>query len=115
MTAAGRLRSTLLAGAALALAAAVMPAEAKTLVYCSEGAPENFNPMLNTTGTTFDANRPIYNRLIEFKHGSTDLEPGLAESWGRLPGWQGVHLPPAPWREVAQQCAVQADARLQRR
>ena len=82
MTVPGRLRSSLIAGLlAGAMLAAVHPAGAKTLVYCSEGSPENFNPMLNTTGTTFDANRPIYNRLIEFKHGSTDLEPGLAESW----------------------------------
>jgi dipeptide transport system substrate-binding protein len=56
-------------------------AQAKTLVYCSEGSPENFSPMLNTTGTTFDANKPIYDTLIDFKPGSTELEPGLAESW----------------------------------
>jgi dipeptide transport system substrate-binding protein len=56
-------------------------AQAKTLVYCSEGSPENFNPMINTTGTTFDANRPIYNRLVEFKIGTTEVGPGLAESW----------------------------------
>jgi dipeptide transport system substrate-binding protein len=57
------------------------PAEAKTLVYCSEGSPENFNPMINTTGTTFDANLPVYNRLVEFKPGTTEVGPGLAESW----------------------------------
>ena len=28
------------------------PAMAKTLVYCSEGSPENFNPQINTTGTS---------------------------------------------------------------
>ncbi len=55
--------------------------QAKTLVYCSEGSPENFNPMLNTTGTTFDANAPIYNRLVEFKPGSTEIAPALAERW----------------------------------
>ena len=56
-------------------------AQAKTLVYCSEGSPENFNPMINTTGTTFDANRPVYNRLVQFKLGSTETVPGLAEKW----------------------------------
>ena len=66
---------------AAALAATVGAAEAKTLVYCSEGAPENFNPMINTTGTTFDANRPVYNRLVQFKLGTTETEPGLAEKW----------------------------------
>ncbi|MBN9510562.1 MAG: ABC transporter substrate-binding protein [Alphaproteobacteria bacterium] len=68
------------AAAFLALLAAA-PASAKTLVYCSEGSPENFNPMINLTNTTFDANLPIYNRLVEFKLGSTELAPGLAESW----------------------------------
>ena len=57
-------------------------ASAKTLVYCSEGSPEGFDPGLYTAGTTFDAaSRPVYNRLLEFKHGSTEIEPGLAESY----------------------------------
>ncbi len=87
MPATARLRILLLAGAALTAAGLARPgpALAKTLVYCSEGSPENFNPMLNTTGTTFDANRPIYNRLVEFKIGTTDLLPGLAESWDVSP------------------------------
>ncbi|SPW28730.1 Dipeptide-binding protein [Edwardsiella tarda] len=56
--------------------------QAKTLVYCSEGSPEGFNPQLFTSGTTYDASAvPIYNRLIEFKKGTTEIEPGLAESW----------------------------------
>ena len=55
---------------------------AKTLVYCSEGSPEGFDPALYTAGTTFDASaHPIYNRLVEFKTGTTEIEPGLAESW----------------------------------
>ena len=76
-------------------------AQAKTLVYCSEGSPENFNPMINTTGTTFDANLPIYNRLVEFKPGTTEVEPGLAEKWEVSAGRQDVHVPPAPRRQVA--------------
>ena len=36
---------------ALALAFAAGAAGAKTLVYCSEGSPENFYPGINTTGT----------------------------------------------------------------
>jgi dipeptide transport system substrate-binding protein len=62
-------------------ACALATVQAKTLVYCSEGSPENFNPMLNTTGTTFDANEPIYNRLVQFKPGSTEIAPALAERW----------------------------------
>lgn len=65
--------------AALAVAASV---QAKTLVYCSEGSPEGFNPQLFTSGTTFDASSvPIYNRLVEFKLGTTEITPSLAEKW----------------------------------
>jgi dipeptide transport system substrate-binding protein len=57
-------------------------ADAKTLIYCSEASPEGFDPGLYTAGTTFDAaSRTVYNRLVEFKHGSTEIEPGLAEKW----------------------------------
>ncbi|MDH3660487.1 MAG: ABC transporter substrate-binding protein [Alphaproteobacteria bacterium] len=56
--------------------------QAKTLVYCSEGSPEGFNPSLYTAGTTFDASsRTLYNRLVEFERGTTTLGPALAESW----------------------------------
>jgi dipeptide transport system substrate-binding protein len=68
------------AAAALALSFAA-GAEAKTLVYCSEGSPENFNPQINTTGTSFDAAYPIFSRLVEFAPGSTEVIPGLAEKW----------------------------------
>jgi dipeptide transport system substrate-binding protein len=54
---------------------------AKTLVYCSEGSPENFTPAINTTGTSFDAARPVFDKLTEFKRGTTEVGPGLAESW----------------------------------
>ena len=55
---------------------------AQTLVYCSEGSPEGFDPALYTAGTTFDASsHPIYNRLTEFETGTTNVVPGLAESW----------------------------------
>ena len=70
--------------AGLGLAALLLgstAASAKTLVYCSEGSPENFTPAINTTGTSFDAARPVYNRLTEFKRGTTIVGPGLAESW----------------------------------
>src|SRR5690606_16409696 len=70
--------------AAALLAATVLSggASAKTLVYCSEGSPEGFDPGFYTAGTTFDASsRPVYNRLVEFKPGTTEIEPGLAESW----------------------------------
>jgi dipeptide transport system substrate-binding protein len=58
-------------------------AEAKTstLVYCSEASPEGFSPQLWDTGTTLDVVRPVFNRLVEFKFGTTEIMPSLAESW----------------------------------
>ena len=75
----GLAAAALLAGAGAAFAA-------KTLVYCSEGSPEGFNPQFFTTGTTHDASSvPIYDRLVEFDIGTTNLVPGLAESWTAAP------------------------------
>ena len=59
---------------------------AKTLVYCSEGSPEGFNPQFFTTGTTLDASSvPMFNRLVQFELGTTKVVPGLAESWTAAP------------------------------
>ena len=58
----------------------------KTLVYCSEGSPAGFDPAQYTTGTDFTANTfTVYNRLVEFKRGGTEVEPGLAQSWDVSP------------------------------
>jgi len=68
--------------AAALLAIGAEPAAAKTLVYCSEGSPENFYPAINTTGTSYDASaRTVYDRLVEFVPGTTQVGPGLAERW----------------------------------
>src|SRR5476651_196472 len=77
------MKFVMLATASLLLGSTFLTAaaSAKTLVYCSEGSPENFTPAINTTGTSFDAARPVYNRLTEFKRGTTIVGPGLAESW----------------------------------
>jgi dipeptide transport system substrate-binding protein len=56
-------------------------ANAKSLVYCSEGSPENFSPSINTTGTSLDAARPVYNKLVQFEPGGTSVNPALAESY----------------------------------
>ena len=110
-----RLRAAaLLAPAALALACGA--ASAKTLVFCSEGSPENFYAAVNTTGTSFDATTQVYNNLVEFERGATKVVPGLAESWTISPDGleytfklrKGVK-----WHNTSQE--LQADARLQRR
>jgi dipeptide transport system substrate-binding protein len=65
--------------AALTLACGAV--SAKTLVYCSEGSPENFYPGMNTTGTSFDVTTQVYNTIVEFERGGTKITPGLAEKW----------------------------------
>ena len=73
---------TLAAACVAASMASALPASAKTLIYCSEGSPEGFNPQLYIAGTTFDASsRQVYNRLVEFELGTTRIIPALAESW----------------------------------
>ncbi|MBV8107646.1 MAG: ABC transporter substrate-binding protein, partial [Hyphomicrobiales bacterium] len=85
------MKTITLAGLGLAIAlAGVSAASAKTLVYCSEGSPENFTPSINTTGTSFDAARPVYNRLTEFKRGTTEVVPGLAASWDITDGGRTI-------------------------
>ncbi|MDN2568545.1 ABC transporter substrate-binding protein [Aquibium sp. A9E412] len=70
------------AAALLAATAMSGAASAKTLVYCSEGSPEGFDPALYTAGTTFDASsKTIYSGLVQFEPGTTNVVPDLAESW----------------------------------
>ena len=66
----------------IALGSVASVAGAKTLVFCSEGSPEGFNPQLYTAGTTFDASsRQVFDGLVQFERGTTNIQPGLAESW----------------------------------
>ena len=58
------------------------PSGNNTFVYCTAKAPLGFSPALVMEGTSYNASsQQVYNRLVEFKKGSTDLEPALAESW----------------------------------
>ncbi|MCW5715063.1 MAG: ABC transporter substrate-binding protein [Bauldia sp.] len=78
------MRKTVVLLAATAFATLISGgAFAQTLVYCSEGSPEGFDPGPFTAGTTFDATRPVYDRLVVFEPGTTDVGEGLglAESW----------------------------------
>ena len=74
-------RAAWLCAVALPAAFAVTPVAAKTLVFCSEGSPENFYPGINTTGTSFDAGEQIYNNIVAFERGGTTVVPSLAEKW----------------------------------
>ncbi len=76
-----KLNKMVAAGLLLGSCFVASAAGAKSLVYCSEGSPENFTPAMNTTGTSLDAARPVFNKLVQFTPGTTAVEPGLAEKY----------------------------------
>ncbi|NND91358.1 MAG: ABC transporter substrate-binding protein [Granulosicoccus sp.] len=77
-----RKKFTLLGLGLMSLAFSTQGLSQDTLVYCSEGSPEGFDPALYTAGTTFDASsRQVYNKLVEFERGTTTIAPALAESY----------------------------------
>ncbi|TLU74843.1 ABC transporter substrate-binding protein [Mannheimia varigena] len=65
-----------------ASAPAAKPAVEKTFVNCVSRSPTGFSPILVMDGLSYNASsQQIYNRLVEFVPGTTDIEPALAESW----------------------------------
>ncbi|MCO6539130.1 MAG: ABC transporter substrate-binding protein [Gilliamella sp.] len=75
-------RKFLLGAGLITMLASAQLHAAGTLVYCAEASPEIFNPQLATSGISMDASAvPVYNRLVEFKLGTTEIEPALAKSW----------------------------------
>ncbi len=55
---------------------------AQNFVYCMEGSPSSFNPQIVSDGVSMNSSsQTIFNRLVEFKIGTTQVVPGLAESW----------------------------------
>lgn len=54
---------------------------AKTLVFCSEGNPDDLSPALARTNTSFDAVLPVFDTLVRFDPAQRGIVPGLAESW----------------------------------
>lgn len=54
----------------------------RSIIYCSEGSPETFNPQLSISGTTTDAtSKQLYSTLIAFENEGDTLTPALAKSW----------------------------------
>jgi dipeptide transport system substrate-binding protein len=71
---------TILLGIGLSISFA--HAKKKTFVYCSEGSPSAFNPQITTDGTSNNAAaHTIYERLVEFKYGTTNIVGALAKKW----------------------------------
>ena len=80
-----KLMHTLLTAGAIVAAMTGSALADKTLVYCSEGSPEGFDPALYEGGTTLDVNIASYEGLLSFKAGTTEPQPALAESWDISP------------------------------
>jgi peptide/nickel transport system substrate-binding protein len=55
--------------------------ETTALVYGSGGQPVNLEPGNITDGNSIIVQQQIYDRLIDFAPGTTDLVPALAEEW----------------------------------
>ncbi len=51
------------------------------LIYGSGGQPVNLEPGNVVEGNSLIVHNQIYNRLLDFKPGTTDLAPSLATSW----------------------------------
>ncbi len=70
------------AAIAAALLSVAVGISAKPLVVCTEASPEGFDPVLYTTAVTADAAaETMFNRLVDFKPGTTQIVPALAKSW----------------------------------
>jgi len=52
-----------------------------TMIFGSEGAPKMFDALYATDGATFKVTRQMTEGLVQYKPGTADLEPALAESW----------------------------------
>jgi peptide/nickel transport system substrate-binding protein len=50
-------------------------------VFGVPGAPDNFDPLFAQDGETFRPARQMFDTLITYKQGTSDLEPGLALEW----------------------------------
>ena len=73
---------SLKAAVAAALLGMSLGASAKPLVVCTEASPEGFDIVQYTTAVTADAaSETLFNRLVDFTPGTTDIQPGLAKSW----------------------------------
>jgi len=52
-----------------------------TMTFGVETAPRLFDPFYATDGATFRTSQQIFEGLVEFKPGTAEVEPALAESW----------------------------------
>ena len=94
------------AAAGLLVLGAVQAQAAGLLTVCTEASPDGFDVTQYTSAVTADAvGNQIYDQLVMYKRGTTELVPGLAESWTisadglqyTLKLRQGVKFHSTPW------------------
>jgi len=56
-------------------------AGSQDLVYCAEGSPDFLTPSISNTATSFDVTQQIFDNLVTFDAGTTQLHPALATRW----------------------------------
>ncbi|MEW6704843.1 MAG: ABC transporter substrate-binding protein [Pseudomonadota bacterium] len=93
----------------IAFAAALMLGSAHaagTLTVCTEASPDGFDIVQYESAVTNDAaGRTLYDQLLGFKPGTTEVVPGLAEKWEISPDGltytfhlrKGVKFHTTPW------------------
>lgn len=64
---------------------ASVAAHAKPLVYCADASPEGFDPSLWDSTSTSNVTSQLFNGLVGFERGTTQLKPELATSWQITP------------------------------
>ena len=67
--------------AALALLFCGAVAAARPLVFCADASPEGFDPGLWDSSSTSNVTNQMFQGLLAFKRGGTELEPALASAW----------------------------------
>ncbi|MBB4843457.1 peptide/nickel transport system substrate-binding protein/dipeptide transport system substrate-binding protein [Paucibacter oligotrophus] len=55
--------------------------KARPLVYCADASPEGFDPGMWDSASTNTANKQMFQGLLAFKRGTTELQPKLASAW----------------------------------
>lgn len=66
---------------AMTIVFAQTPQEGGVLVFGRGGDSVSLDPAHATDGESFYVSEAVYDKLAMFKYGSTEIEPGLAESW----------------------------------
>jgi peptide/nickel transport system substrate-binding protein len=56
-----------------------------TFVFGAAGAPKNFDPIFNDDGESFRPARQMFDTLVSYKPGTTELEGDLATAWTPSP------------------------------